>query len=101
MFAVGDDAGLNGLASVLVHEDESLIEKDFLFENEQAAVLRDGVGGGFDGEFFAGEGFAVDTKRHGHDDACGAAALSSTSVAVAGHAGSVLDPCEPGECSIL
>ena len=101
MAAVGDDAGLNGLASVLVHEDEGLVEKDFLLENEQATVLRDGVGGGLDGEFFTGEGFAVDAKRHGHDDACGAAALSSTSVAVTGHAGRVLDLCEPGECSFL
>ena len=84
--ACGDDAALHGLAGVLVHEDESLIENDILFEDHQAAVLADGMGAGIDGELFAGDGFAVDTKRHGHGDAGGTAFFSS-SIDRNGHSG--------------
>jgi len=86
MTAGGDDAALHGLAGVFVHEDESLIENDFLIEEHEAAVLADGVSGGVDGELFAGEGFAVDAQGHGHGDS-GGTAFFSTSITRDGHEG--------------
>jgi hypothetical protein len=86
MTASGDDAALHGLAGVLVHEDEGLIENDFLIEDHEAAVLADGVSGSVDGELFAGEGFAVDAQGHGHGDS-GGTAFFSTSITRDGHEG--------------
>jgi hypothetical protein len=99
MTAGGDDAALHGLAGVFVHEDEGLIENDFLIEDHEAAVLADGVSGGVDGELFAGEGFAVDAQRHGHGDS-GGTAFFSTSITRDGHEGVLCLP-RAGERSLI
>src|SRR5262249_54035743 len=78
-------AALNGLAGVLVHEHERLIQNKIPFEKKQAAGLAGGGGGGGVREFFALHRFTIDANGHGHDDAGGAAAFSSAAIPVARH----------------
>jgi len=49
----GDHASLNGLAGVLVHENERLAEKHLAVKKQQTAVLADCVRVGFNDEVFA------------------------------------------------